>query len=66
MNRAILITMLALSLTFGSVGAQAFPTGPCHPTVSQSAASRAYPNGPCVSQGRLFLLLLPTLLATVG
>jgi len=66
MKRAIFMTMLAVSLTFGAVGAWAFPNNPCDPTGGDTATSRAYPKGPCVSQGRLFLLLLPTFVAPIG
>lgn len=38
MRRAIVLAMLAASLTLGPGGAYAFPNGPCAPTAAQSTA----------------------------
>lgn len=54
MKRALLMAMLAVSLTFGMGSAYAFPTGPCIPTASRGAAGG-------ISKVQLFFLLLPTL-----
>jgi len=59
MKRAIFTAMLALSLTLGSVRTFAFPNSPCAPTVSPSTATS-------VSGVQVFLLLLPTLLTSIG
>jgi len=69
MKRAIFMAMLALSLTLGSVltyaypvdpiRTYAFPNSPCAPTLSPSTATS-------VSGVQVFLLLLPTLLTSIG
>ena len=59
MKRAIFMAMLTLSLTLGSVQTFAFPSGPCAPTLSPSTATS-------VSGVQVFLLLLPTLLTSIG
>ena len=51
MKRALLMGMLAVTLTFGAGSAYAFPNGPCIPAASQNEASG-------LSQVQLFLLLL--------
>ena len=64
MKRVILLTMLAVSLTFASAGAYAYPSSPVR-------GAYAFPTGPCsasgsLSRGQLILLLMPTLLTPSG
>jgi hypothetical protein len=64
MKRAMFLTILAASLTFGASGAHAYPTNPIR--VSPNSAIAAYPNGPCVlSRGQLIRLLLPLVVPSV-
>ncbi len=59
MKRAIFMAMLALSLTLGSVRTFAFPNSPCAPTLSPSTPTS-------VSGVQMFMLLLPSLLTSIG
>lgn len=59
MKRAIVLAILAVTLTFGPGSAYAFPTGPCAPTAVQSTSSG-------LSQVQLFLLVLPALARAVA
>ena len=54
MKRAICMTMLAVSLTFGSAGAYAYPQSP----IRDKATT--------LSRGQLFWLLLPTFVTPLG
>jgi hypothetical protein len=69
MKRAIVLAILALTLTFGPGTAYAYPQDPVR--------VQAFPNSPCartafqsttrgLSQAQLFLLLLPVLVNTVA
>lgn len=58
MRRAIVLAMLAVSLTFGPGGAYAFPNSPCAPRAVQSTTSG-------LSQVQLFLLVAPALVSPI-
>lgn len=60
MKRAILMLMLALSLTLSSVRTYAFPSGPCAPRPSASSTES------CLSGVQVFWLLLPILVPSIG
>jgi hypothetical protein len=64
MKRALLMTMLAASVTLGASGAYGYPQGPVK--VGQNSAMRAFPTGPCVlSRGQLLRLSLSVVVTPV-
>lgn len=59
MKRAIVLAILAVTVTLGPGSAFGFPSGPCAPTAVQNTSTR-------ISQVQLFLLVLPALASAVA
>jgi|GEM_PF-2752326 len=54
LRKLVGLARLAVSLTFGSGGAYAFPNNPCHGAATS------------LSSGQLFWLMLPVFVAPIG